>query len=192
MSTRGRSASPEQRDVDVDMDKQSEDKPDAKAIAITNLTRNVVEAHLQSVFGFYGEVVKIDLPIYVKCVYNMAPFFPLLPRKVVVTFPTSNVFSHSWSKQRKSLPGICRRGLSSHRFVPHERRTTRRRRAQSRALRHAPPTNDNSSSSTHTLALALSPLPPTKRSRARTRTAPLPFPLPFAFAFTLAPVPAPG
>jgi RNA-binding protein with serine-rich domain 1 len=78
MSTRGRSASPESRDVDVDMDKQSEDKPadksDAKVIAIANLTRNVVEAHLQSVFGFYGEVVKIDLPIYVKCVYHMAPF----------------------------------------------------------------------------------------------------------------------
>jgi hypothetical protein len=68
MSTRGVSASP-QRDVDVDMDKQSEDKPDAKVVVITNLTRNVVEAHLQSIFGFYGEVVKIDLPIYVKCAY---------------------------------------------------------------------------------------------------------------------------
>ncbi|KAF8484854.1 hypothetical protein DFH94DRAFT_679430 [Russula ochroleuca] len=70
MSTRGRSASPESRDVDVDMDKQSEDKSDVKAIAVTNLTRNVVEAHLQTVFGFYGEVVKIDLPIYVKSGQN--------------------------------------------------------------------------------------------------------------------------
>jgi RNA-binding protein with serine-rich domain 1 len=71
MSTRGRSASPQSppqpRDVDVDMDKPSEDKLDAKVVVITNLTRNVVEAHLQSVFGFYGEVIKIDLPIYVKC-----------------------------------------------------------------------------------------------------------------------------
>lgn len=70
MSTKERSASPQSRDVDVDMDKQSEDKPDAKVVVITNLTRNVVEAHLQSIFGFYGEVVKIDLPIYVKCAYH--------------------------------------------------------------------------------------------------------------------------
>ena len=68
MSTRGRSASPQERDVDVDMDKKSEEKSDAKVIVITNLTRNVVEAHIQSVFGFYGEIAKIDLPIYVKCV----------------------------------------------------------------------------------------------------------------------------
>jgi len=59
------------------MDKQSEDKLDAKVVVITNLTRNVVEPHLQSVFGFYGEVVKIDLPIYVKCVYfHHAPLSP--------------------------------------------------------------------------------------------------------------------
>ncbi|KAF8505683.1 hypothetical protein F5888DRAFT_1837689 [Russula emetica] len=70
MSTRGRSASPQSRDVDVDMEKQSEDKLDAKVIVITNLTRNVVEAHLQSIFGFYGEVVKVDLPIYVKSGQN--------------------------------------------------------------------------------------------------------------------------
>jgi RNA-binding protein with serine-rich domain 1 len=70
MSTKERSASPQSRDVDVEMDKQSEDKPDAKVVVITNLTRNVVEAHLQSIFGFYGEVVKIDLPIYVKCAYH--------------------------------------------------------------------------------------------------------------------------
>jgi hypothetical protein len=183
MSTRGRSASPESRDVDVDMDKQSEDKSDVKAIAVTNLTRNVVEAHLQTVFGFYGEVVKIDLPIYVKCVYHITSFFSVLKDVVVVLI----FFLSSRSKQRKSLPGICRRGLSSHRHVPHERRTTRRRRAQSRALRNAPPTNNNSNSNARTHALALSPLPPTKRPRAR--TAPLPFPL--AFTFALTPVPAP-
>ena len=68
MSTRGRSTSPRERDADVDMDKQPEEKLDAKVVVVTNLTRNVVEAHLQSVFGFYGEIVKIDLPIYVKCV----------------------------------------------------------------------------------------------------------------------------
>jgi RNA-binding protein with serine-rich domain 1 len=85
MSTRGRSASPPSRDVDVDMDKQSEDKLDAKVIVITNLTRNVVETHLQSVFGFYGEVAKIDLPIYVKCAYHTRPPFPF-PLGTVVVF----------------------------------------------------------------------------------------------------------
>ena len=85
MSTRGRSGSPQSRDVDVDMDKEPEDKLDAKVVAITNLTRNVIEAHLQSVFGFYGEVVKIDLPIYVKCACHTPPF-PLSPRTVVVVF----------------------------------------------------------------------------------------------------------
>ena len=87
MSTRGRSASasPQPHDVDVDMDKQPEDKLDAKVVVINNLTRNVVEAHLQSVFGFYGEVVKIDLPIYVKCAYHMPPSpFPFHVGTVVV------------------------------------------------------------------------------------------------------------
>ncbi|KAI0307252.1 hypothetical protein B0F90DRAFT_1665505 [Multifurca ochricompacta] len=70
MSTRGRSSSPRTRDVDVDMDKPSDEKPDAKVVLITNLTRNVVEAHLQAIFGFYGEVVKIDLPTYAKSGQN--------------------------------------------------------------------------------------------------------------------------
>ena len=67
MSTRGRTASPQSRGADMDLDKQSDSKPDAKIIIVTNLTRNVVEAHLQAIFGFYGEVVKIDLPTYAKC-----------------------------------------------------------------------------------------------------------------------------
>lgn len=73
MSAKGRSASPQSRDVvDVDMDKPSDEKPDAKVVVVTNLSRNVVEAHLQSIFGFYGEVVKINLPTYVKCMYKNA------------------------------------------------------------------------------------------------------------------------
>ncbi|KAI0268358.1 hypothetical protein BC834DRAFT_787246, partial [Gloeopeniophorella convolvens] len=43
---------------------------DTKVVLINNLTRNVVEAHLQAIFGFYGEIVKIDLPIYVKSGQN--------------------------------------------------------------------------------------------------------------------------
>jgi len=56
-------------DVDMDVDAQgsSSDKKDAKVVIITNLTRNVVEAHLRAIFGFYGIIDKIDLPTYAKC-----------------------------------------------------------------------------------------------------------------------------
>ena len=114
MSTRVRSASPQERDVDVDMDKPSEDKPDAKVVVITNLTRNVVEAHLQSIFGFYGEIAKIDLPIYVKCAYHMHATFDL--ERMVVSlcsntllflFPLQPVKikeRHTWSTQTWPQP----------------------------------------------------------------------------------------
>ena len=79
MSTRSRSGSP-QREMDVDMDKPSDSKPEPKVVVITNLTRNVVEGHLRVIFGFYGEVVKIDLPMYAKCAPDPAsPFRAVLP-----------------------------------------------------------------------------------------------------------------
>ena len=43
------------------------EKPNAKVVIVTNLTRNVVKAHLQVIFGVYGDVAKIDLPVYGKC-----------------------------------------------------------------------------------------------------------------------------
>lgn len=43
------------------------EKPNAKVVIITNLTRNVVEAHLQTIFGIYGQIIKIDLPLFGKC-----------------------------------------------------------------------------------------------------------------------------
>lgn len=69
MSHRGRSTSPHPlHDADVDMDVDNKtDKPHAKVVIVTNLTRNVVEAHLQTIFGFYGDITKIDLPIFGKC-----------------------------------------------------------------------------------------------------------------------------
>lgn len=71
MSTRGRSTSPHPlHDADVDMD-TSDDKSHAKVVIITNLTRSVVESHLQVIFGFYGEIAKIDLPIYAKCKFRV-------------------------------------------------------------------------------------------------------------------------
>ena len=95
MSTRGRSASPRSRDVDVDMERQSDERPDAKFIVITNLTRNVVDTHLQSIFAFYGEVVKIDLPTYVKCVYRILGSTP----------PSDPILFFSFSLQRVKTKG---------------------------------------------------------------------------------------
>lgn len=71
MSERGRSTSPrlpQNSTTDVDMDKGKENNlPDAKVVIINNLTRNVVESHLRTVFGFYGQIVKLDLPLFTKC-----------------------------------------------------------------------------------------------------------------------------
>ncbi|GJE84116.1 RNA-binding domain-containing protein [Phanerochaete sordida] len=72
MSTRGRSTSPHPlHDADVEMDTDDRpEKPHAKVIVVTNLTRNVVEAHLQTIFSFYGEITKIDLPLFGKSGQN--------------------------------------------------------------------------------------------------------------------------
>ena len=67
MSDRGRSASPRPLD-DVEMSNGgTEERSKAKAVVVTNLSRNVVETHLQLIFGFYGDIVKIDLPLFGKC-----------------------------------------------------------------------------------------------------------------------------
>jgi len=69
MSARGRSPSPRPlNDGDVDMENGgSLEKAGAKVVIVTNLTRNVVETHLQTIFGFYGQITKIDLPLFGKC-----------------------------------------------------------------------------------------------------------------------------
>lgn len=70
--SRGRSLSPRPlRDADADMKEEiSGDTKDAKVVIITNLTRNVVETHLRTIFGFYGEISKIDLPLYANCAFT--------------------------------------------------------------------------------------------------------------------------
>ncbi|KIJ70332.1 hypothetical protein HYDPIDRAFT_45160, partial [Hydnomerulius pinastri MD-312] len=72
MSDRGRSASPKPlHDADVDMENgASDDKKDAKVVVVNGLSRNVVQTHLQTIFGFYGEIVKVDLPLYQKSGQN--------------------------------------------------------------------------------------------------------------------------
>lgn len=67
--SRGRSGSPRQaKDTDMDVDSRPLDrKLDSKVIIVNNLTRNVVESHVRMIFSFYGQVVKVDLPLYGKC-----------------------------------------------------------------------------------------------------------------------------
>ncbi|KAF9246998.1 hypothetical protein BU15DRAFT_21252, partial [Melanogaster broomeanus] len=72
MSDRGRSTSPKPlHDADVDMENGiNDDKKDAKVIVVNGLSRNVAQTHLQAIFGLYGEIVKIDLPLYTKSGQN--------------------------------------------------------------------------------------------------------------------------
>lgn len=53
--------------MDVDTVQPTAGEGGKKVVVITNLTRNVAETHLSTIFGFYGEVVKIDLPVFGKC-----------------------------------------------------------------------------------------------------------------------------
>ncbi|KAI6004078.1 hypothetical protein EDD15DRAFT_2125451, partial [Pisolithus albus] len=70
MSDRGRSPSPKPlRDMDIDMENGSGQK-DMKVVVVNGLSRNVVQSHLQTIFGFYGEIVKVDLPLYSKSGQN--------------------------------------------------------------------------------------------------------------------------
>lgn len=67
MSDRGRSRSPKPlHDADVDME-HPDDKKDAKVVVVNGLSRNVAHTHIQTIFGFYGDIVKIDLPLFTKC-----------------------------------------------------------------------------------------------------------------------------
>ncbi|CAL1700902.1 unnamed protein product [Somion occarium] len=71
MSARGRSTSPHPlHDADIDMENGKPENTTAKVVIVTNLTRNVVETHLQTIFSFYGDIVKVDLPVYGKSGQN--------------------------------------------------------------------------------------------------------------------------
>lgn len=70
MPDRGRSPSPKPlRDADVDMENGPSHR-DSKVVIVNGLSRNVVQSHLSTIFGFYGEIVKIDLPLYSKSGQN--------------------------------------------------------------------------------------------------------------------------
>lgn len=72
--SRTRSRSPGM-DIDSAKPKNEDERlnPDAKVVIVQNLTRNVVEAHLQTIFSFYGTINKIDLPTFAKCASIPSP-----------------------------------------------------------------------------------------------------------------------
>ena len=71
MSSRGRSPSARPLDNgDVDMTNDN-----AKFVIVSNLTRNVVEDHLRTIFSFYGEISKVELPVYGKCAQQVHNLF---------------------------------------------------------------------------------------------------------------------
>lgn len=45
-----------------------------KVVVVSNLTRNVLAAHLKSIFGFYGDVRKVDLPTYRSSEFDCSSF----------------------------------------------------------------------------------------------------------------------
>ncbi|KIY45846.1 hypothetical protein FISHEDRAFT_23643, partial [Fistulina hepatica ATCC 64428] len=41
-----------------------------RVVIVNNLSKNVVEAHLRTIFSFYGTITKVDLPVYGKSGQN--------------------------------------------------------------------------------------------------------------------------
>lgn len=70
---RGRSPSPRTLNntngSDAEMRSMSPDS-DYKVVIVSNLTRNVAEAHLRTIFGFYGDIKKVDIPLFAKSGQN--------------------------------------------------------------------------------------------------------------------------
>lgn len=64
------SASPTNMDLDDSPPPPVDKKDEAKVIIVTNLTRNVLVSHLKTIFAFYGEISKIDLPLYANCTFG--------------------------------------------------------------------------------------------------------------------------
>ena len=76
MSSRGRSPSPRAlNEEDIDMsDGDPRESLSAKVVTVTNLTRNVVESHIRTIFGVYGEIIKVDLRLFGKCKCTILSF----------------------------------------------------------------------------------------------------------------------
>jgi hypothetical protein len=72
-------------------------KPGPKVVIVLNLTRSVADAHLRAIFGLYGEIRKIDLPLHAKCTSF------LRGQSVLLT-----LFIYSEAKSREGRHRICR------------------------------------------------------------------------------------
>lgn len=101
MSERGRSISP-RADDDVEMANgdAGTKNTNAKVVIVTNLTRNVVQMHLRTIFGFYGKIVKVDLPLYAQCerlFVSFAVWLVLIPcqRDKIVEKPLWNILTQN-------------------------------------------------------------------------------------------------
>jgi len=124
MSTRGRSISPKPlQDADVDMENGGSDDKKCKVVVVNGLSRNVVQAHLQSIFAFYGDIVKIDLPLFLKC-------------KSLNNYSCTSYLCLYFSRPEsgKSCPRVRRRNMRGKGRVTHERRSSRWFGRESRAV----------------------------------------------------------
>nr|GAT53924.1 RNA-binding domain-containing protein [Mycena chlorophos] len=54
----------------MEIDRREYPSVGLRVVVITNLTRNVAETHLKTIFGFYGDIMQIDLPTFGKSGQN--------------------------------------------------------------------------------------------------------------------------
>jgi hypothetical protein len=78
-------------EMDTDAPKAS---ANAKVVVITNLTRNVVQEHLKIVFGHYGEIAQVDLPVYGRCAFRSSQ---------LLSHPTQRVLQLARTEARRRL-----------------------------------------------------------------------------------------
>ncbi len=55
------------------MSREREPKQSSKVV-VEKLTKNVTEAHLREIFGSYGEIDRLDLPVNRQCEHSDASF----------------------------------------------------------------------------------------------------------------------
>ena len=54
-------------DIDVDGGDKEEKEEGYKVVVVSGLTKNVHQGHLREIFGVYGKIVGLDLPLFKVC-----------------------------------------------------------------------------------------------------------------------------
>ena len=54
-------------DIDVDGAEKEETEEGYKVVVVSGLTKNVHQGHLREIFGVYGKIVGLDLPLFKVC-----------------------------------------------------------------------------------------------------------------------------